>query len=269
MHGKNYIYLFHKEKDISVQWKYDFHILSSFKKKDLVKLKHWRDTYFLEFSWYLWVMWFFSGTASSTKWIGRWPENSKLGLIWTNVLGQNLKSSDESEMMACFPKRWTFLKAATTFTTKVCIKYWKQGHYNYSFSSTIDWPVLTPIPNHILKTELTFFYLLCYLIIFCTFLKKPSSKTGCFSKFAETFSTAKKTDQVCPEQLKTQIAFSMFPILGTNLWFTKKLPIPSTMKRSWSNFIETGPKIGPIKDQVKNNENRRQFFMSLYQNWIK
>ena len=43
MHGKNYIYLFHKEKDISVQWKYDFHILSSFKKKDLVKLKHWKD----------------------------------------------------------------------------------------------------------------------------------------------------------------------------------------------------------------------------------
>ena len=107
-------------------------------------MKHWKDTYFLEFSWYLWVICFFSGTASSTKWIGRWPENSKLGLIWPTLLGQNLKSSDESEMKACFPKRWTILKTAPTFTTKVCIKYWKQGHY-YSFSSTINWPILTQI----------------------------------------------------------------------------------------------------------------------------
>ena len=55
-------------------------------------------------------------------------------------------------MKAFFPRRWTFLKVATTFTTKVCIKYWKQGHY-YSFSSTIDWSILTQI--HL--TEYTFF----------------------------------------------------------------------------------------------------------------
>ena len=138
--AKIIFWLFHKEKDISVQWIW----FPCFKKKDLVKLKHWRDTYFLEFSWYLWVIWFFSGTASSTKWIGRWPENSKLGLIWPTLLGQNLKSSDESEMKACFPKRWTTLKAPPTFTTKVCIKYWKQGYY-YSFPSTINWPILTQI----------------------------------------------------------------------------------------------------------------------------
>ena len=118
-------------------------------------------------------------------------------------------------MKACFPKRWTTLKAPPTFTTKVCIKYWKQGHY-YAFSSTINWPILTQIHfNNRVDLFLPFMLIIFFVcgrynvqtLEFCTFLpmKKTSSKAGYFhrlktiyftiyfSKFAEIFSTAKKT----------------------------------------------------------------------------
>ena len=46
--------------------------------------------------------------------------------------------------------------------------------------------------------------------------KKTPSKVGYFSKIAEIFNTSQNSPVA--RQLKTLVAFSMFPILDTNIW---------------------------------------------------
>ena len=56
----------------------------------------------------------------------------------------------------------------------------------------------------------------CLILYFFAHENQPS-KVGYFIKSAEIFGTVKKRPGLL-RQLKTHIAFSMFPILGTHLW---------------------------------------------------
>ena len=109
------------------------------------------------------------------------------------------------------------------FKAKICIKYSK--HESSSFSFTIDCRCLAFFSLLLQSTfEHQTWALQCAETLILYFfvhkkMKKTPSKVGYFSKIAEIFCMYCKKQPGLPRQLHTHIAFSMFPILGTDLWF--------------------------------------------------
>ena len=114
------------------------------------------------------------------------------------------------------------------YLQKICIKYRKHGSSSFSFAIDCRCSAYFDPKKYILKPKFDFFFAFMLIInqyngqklSFCTCfslekMTKTPSKVGYFGKIAEVLSTAKSARSA----QKVEKYFSMFPILGTNLWF--------------------------------------------------
>ena len=124
---------------------------------------------------------------------------------------------------------------------KICNKYSK--HEIYSFLSSIDCWCLAYFDQKKKEKEMKL-TINCLSFILSNFLEQtllcpwsPPWKEAYFSFNCWNFSTAEKWPGL-PRQLETHIAFSMFPILGTNLWLPPSLVMDMSGERSCkSSFL--------------------------------
>ena len=127
---------------------------------------------------------------------------------------------------------------------KICNKYSK--HEIYSFLSSIDFWCLAYFDQKKKEKE-TKLTINCLSFILSNFLvqtlpcswkhKKTHWKVAYLSLNCRNFSTVEKWPGLT-RRLKTRIAFSMFPILGTNLWLPPSLVMDMSGERSCkSSFL--------------------------------
>ena len=197
--AKIIFWLFHKEKDISVQriW------FPCFKKKDLVKLKHWRDTYFLEFSWYLWVICFFfqelhhrQSELADDQGIQNlgWSGQHCLDKIWNHPTSRKWRHVFQDGGHLCrrqkhLPQRFVSSIGNKDFIIlshlQLIVLFWSK-YFLMTKQVDLFLPfMLINFSSWVLQWADT-------RILFLFVHEKSSLKAGYFSKFSETFSSAIK-----------------------------------------------------------------------------